>query len=49
MYKRDRISPYRLDLQRRCDCLICRGIRWAWFIGVLGALALAINIVKEAI
>jgi hypothetical protein len=54
MYKRNRIKREWLDVPRRrrtdkflCSCLVCRAIKVAWIIGVLGALTLAINVVKE--
>jgi hypothetical protein len=46
MYKRDRY--HHLEVPRRgLPVWIGRAIHWAWFLGVLGALCLAINIVKE--
>jgi hypothetical protein len=52
MYKRDRIKREWLDFprRRRTDkflCSVCKAIRWSFILGVLGALTLAINIIKE--
>jgi hypothetical protein len=32
-----------------CSCVFCRAIKVAWVIGMLGALTLATNILKEVV
>jgi hypothetical protein len=46
MYRRSRVH---IEVPRQESAWVCRVIKIAWIIGVLTALCLAINILKEAI
>jgi hypothetical protein len=51
MYRRDRISQFKVDIPQRRSCAgwVGRAIKLAWLIALGGALTLAINILKEGV